>query len=120
MIIQAIHNTINPVITAYAMLGDIEAIVPFAVYSIDQRPMYDKEGITAYENSLDVSVVDTDAERCVTKSGLVITALLGLEDTVVDTTVFDIARLTRQTMRFDDKAQAYINYIQVTLITQNE
>jgi hypothetical protein len=120
MIIQAIHNTINPIITAYAMLGDIEAVVPFAIYSIDQRPMYDKEGITAYENTVDVSVVDITASRCATKSGLVVAALLGLEGTVVDTTAFDIARLNRQTMRFDDKAQAYINYIQVRLITQNE
>lgn len=118
MILQALHNTINAIITAYPLMGDIEAVVPFAVYANDQAAMYTKQGITGYENNVSINVVDNDAARCASNGGAIITAITALEGDVDGTTI-DFSRMVQSSMRFDEKSQAYINFIQIKIFTQN-
>lgn len=118
MILEALHTTINTIVTAYPLMGDIEAVVPFAVYAVDQLPLYMKSGITGYENNVSINVVDTDLQQCQAKSELVVAALLALSGSVNSTT-FDFSRLIQSTARFDEKSQAYINFIQIKMFTQN-
>lgn len=118
MILEALHTTINSIVTAYPLMGDIEAVAPFAVYAVDQLPLYMKSGITGYENNVTVNVVDTDLQQCEAKGQLIITALLALSGTVNSTT-FDFSRFVQRTVRFDEKSQAYIDFIQIKMFTQN-
>lgn len=120
MILEPLHTTINAVINAYPQIGDIDADVPFAVYSADQTVLRSKAGVEGYEYTIRISVVSDQLNECMTKSGLIKTAVESLQGATGNTTVFDFVMKDNETQRFDVSTNRYINDITYRAITQNE
>lgn len=120
MILEALHTKINAVINAYAQIGDIDAEMPFAVYSADQTPVRSKYGIEAYEYTIRISVVSDKLNECMAKSGLIKAAVEALKGTTQNSTAFDFVMKENETQRFDVSTNRYINDITYRAITQNE
>lgn len=118
MIQAAIHSTIDSIINAFPLVGDIEADFPFAVYSTDQTPLYTKAGITGYENLVIITVVDDDNKRGAEKAELVKAAVLAMSGTIQGTTV-DFSRFVQTDTRYDEVNGLYGIITQIRVFTQN-
>lgn len=119
MILEALHTKINAVINAYATIGDIDAVVPFAVYSADQAVLRSKGGIEGYEYTVRISVVSESLSECLTKSWLIKTAIESLIGTTTNGTTFDIIQKQSETQRPDTSTMRYINDFSYLITTQN-
>lgn len=119
MIQEAIYTTVNPIVPAFPLIGDIDVEKPFSIYSVNQNPMYTKEGITGYDNIVQISVIDDDVSVVVEKGKEVRDAVLALEGEVNGTTI-DFSVFVTSDVRYDERNGAYINMIQINIYTQNE
>ncbi|MFP4365524.1 MAG: hypothetical protein ACLFQA_00385 [Bacteroidales bacterium] len=87
---KAIHATINPIIDAHLLIGDIEASDNFAVYAVRRNPRRTKEGVIGYQGEILISVLNRVEDTVRTKSNEIITALEDLEGTTKEEIRFTI------------------------------
>lgn len=120
MILQALQTKINAVINAYPMIGDIDAEIPFAVYGADQSILRSKRGVEGYEYTVRIAVVSDNINECMTKSGLIRTAVEALTGKTQDSTKFDFVIKDQEVQRFDVSTNRYINDLTYRIITTNE
>ena len=63
MILDAIATTMNTTtLNSYPIVGDVEADLPFAVFSALQAPVKTKDGIQGYANNVVVTVLCADLD----------------------------------------------------------
>lgn len=120
MILEAIHSAISGVCEAYALIGDIEAETPFAVYNASPTPLRDKSGIVGYDYDVTVSLVSPDLDTVVNMSSGIISGVLALEDDMREGTSIDFAHFQGAEQRYDAVASVHVNDIKFRIVTENE
>ena len=118
MILEALHSKINAVVSGYPLIGDIDAPLPFAVYSADQAVLRSKAGIEGYEYTVRISVVSDSLSECLSNASGIASGIEGLVDQTENGTTFDFVTREYETQRFDVSTNRYISDLQYKMITQ--
>lgn len=84
MILDALHTTINPILTAFPLVGDITAIVPFCVFKAEPDPIKTKDGIIGYLQKVSVAIIDSDLDRLETNTNAIRNVILAMTGTIND------------------------------------
>ncbi|HOI48333.1 MAG TPA: hypothetical protein PK167_03455 [Prolixibacteraceae bacterium] len=119
MILQAVISTVKKVIDAYPIIGDIEAVTPFAAIDVKQKPFFTKNGICGYSNTAEIIIVHQGLSVVMQKSEEVKTVVAAMAGTI-DQTEIENVRFIEEEQSFDEKSQCYINLIQYQINSKNQ
>jgi hypothetical protein len=119
MILQALHTKLNPVLKAFPLIGDIEADPPFCIFNANPTPIRTKDGISEYEQQVNIKVLDWTAADVDTYTTGVRAAVEGITGTV-DSTIFNnIMYIGESGIYYSEADGIYINDLEFKIHTQN-
>jgi len=118
MILQALHTTLNAVLPAYPLIGDIEATTPFCMYKTEPVPVRDKTGVIGHAHTVTVGIVDRTIASVNTYTELVVTAMLAMKGTMSTTIIESIIQIAESGIYLGGP-QVYINDLEFRIYTTN-
>lgn len=119
MILDALHTTINPIVTAYPLVGDIDAETPFSFFRAIPTPLRTKDGIIGFEYLVEVGIVDRDPDTVDTLTETVKTAVLAMTGTIAGTEIEHVLFTDESGIYFLEPDQAYENDLEFKVSTKN-
>ena len=121
MIADAIYSTINPIVPAYPLIGDVDAKMPLAVYGVRYEAVRSKDRIELYNGTVFVSVITPRHSTTETKSNLVKAAMEALTGQTVNDTIFLSVQWTGIfNISFDPDDRAYYSEMEFSIKTKNQ
>lgn len=119
MILDALHTTLNPVLDAYPLIGDIEATLPFCMFKVDTEHVRGKQGIMGYKHTVLVGIAAATIDECDSFTDPVIAAITSMSGTI-ETTVFNGVLHTGESgIYMSEVPEAYVNDLEFTIYTDN-
>jgi hypothetical protein len=119
MILEALHTTINPILSAHPLIGDIEAELPFCLYKADAEVIRDKTGIIGYSYLVDVGIVATDIGTVNTHTQTITAAIVAMSGTINSTIIEAVIHTNESGVYFATADQVYINDLEFKIFTKN-
>jgi hypothetical protein len=119
MILQALHTTLNPIVPAYPLIGDIEATTPFCMYKADAAPIRDKSGIVGYTYTVSIGIVDVTIESVNTLTESITAAIAAMSGTINNTEIKSVLQTDESGIYYADTDKVYINDLEFKFYTNN-
>ena len=124
MLITALQNTINPIITAFPVEIIVETpAFPCAIHAIEgPTPAHNKEGISGYESKVTITILSDDVVELNTYSNTVQLAIEAMAGQTIDTTSISDATFSDEsgTQEIADMQGVYYNELQFDFLTINK
>jgi hypothetical protein len=120
MILQALNNILNEVMDSHALIGDIEADLPFCVFRADTQPHRTKDGICGYDHIVNVGIIDNEIESVNTYTESVITAMTAKENTIISgTKIYAVIQTDESGIYYENENNVYMNDLEFKVFTKN-
>jgi len=119
MILDALYTTLSQIISAYPLIGDIEAECPFCAFKVTPEVLRDKGGIIGYNHVVEIAIVDREITNINTYTESITAAVSGMSGTINDT-IFEGVLLTDESgIYYNDADQVYENDLEFLISTLN-
>ncbi|MDH5524529.1 MAG: hypothetical protein OEY01_11135 [Desulfobulbaceae bacterium] len=119
MILDALYTTINPVLSAHPLIGDIEAATPFCMFKVTPEILRDKTGIIGYSHLVEIGIVDREITDINTYTTGVTAAILAITGTVNSTIFEGVMHTDESGIYYNDADQVYMNDLEFRIFTKN-
>lgn len=119
MILQALHTTLNPILSAHVLIGDIEAELPFCVFRADASPARQKAGICGFEYVVNVGVIDSDVDSVNNYSVQIIDAVQAMQGTVSGTDIIAAIQTDESGIYYENENNVFMNDLAFKVFTKN-
>lgn len=120
MISDAIYQTINPIVPAYPLIGDVDAKLPLAVYGVRVEGIRSKDKVEFYNGTLFISVITARHADTEAKSYAALNALEALSGQTVDNTQFLSVKWSGVlNISFDPEDRAYYSELEFNIKSLN-
>jgi len=129
--INALQKILNPIVKSFPLIGDqVEATVPFLVFTADPEPLRTKDGIIGYNYTVNITLVDNLISRIETNTEAIEKALellikpadskVKIPVEVEGTMIEDILLQDETGTYFNVKTRTYQNDIEYRFDTENK
>lgn len=119
MLLDALHTTMNPVLDAHLLVGDIEAELPFCVYRAVPEPVRDKTGITGYIYVVEVGIIDNNPDDVNNYTESLTTAMLAMAGTINETEIEKVLLTDESGFYYSHADNVYMNDLEFKVFTKN-
>ena len=120
MILDALYSTLNQIVKAFPLIGDeIEATVPFLVFSVVPSPVRTKDGIIGYQQQVTISLVDVDSDNLDANVIAVKEAIEAMSGTVGGTEIEDVMLSDESGAYYNDKTNTLQYDLEYRFDTEN-
>jgi hypothetical protein len=120
MISTAVQSTLETIIANTCMvMGDEEIQCPYCVHKEEIAPVYLKEGVVGYSVNCEVVIIETTPEEVEILAVAVLSAMLALSGTTVESTTIDSVTHEGDSPDFDTDSKLYLNILRFTIETSN-
>lgn len=119
MILQALHTTLNPILPAHVLIGDIEAELPFCVFRADASPARQKAGVCGYEYVVNVGIIDNEVKSVNNYSVQIINAIQNMNGSVSGTDVIAAIQTDESGIYYENENNVFMNDIEFKVFTKN-
>lgn len=119
MILQALNSILSPIIDSHALIGDIEADLPFCVFRADAQPALEKAGICGFTYIVDIGVIDNEIETVNNYSDQITAAVLAMNGSISGTDVYKAIQTDESGVYWENDNNVYMNDLQFKVFTKN-
>ena len=120
MILQALNNILGEVMDAHALIGDIEADLPFCVFRADTEPHRQKDGICGYDHIVNIGIIDNEIESVNSYTDSIISAMISVRNqTISGTQIFAIIQTDESGIYYENENNVYMNDLEFKVFTKN-
>ena len=119
MIIEAIHTTVNPILTAYPLVGDIEATLPFCLYKATPEAVRDKTGIIGYVYTVEIGIIAKRISEVNTYTPTIINAIKAMTGTINDTEITSVIHTDESGVYYLAPDEVHVNDLEFKIFTNN-
>ena len=119
MILQALHSTLNPILSAHPLIGDIEADLPFCVFRADALPMIQKAGICGYDYVVNIGIIDNTIESVNSYTEQITSAMRSLKGEISGTNIYAVIQTDESGIFYENENSIYENDLEFKVFTQN-
>lgn len=120
MILDALQTILNPITNAHPLIGDIEATVPFIVYTAKPRPVNIKAGQDGFIYLVNIGIAAATISSLLTLKASVLAAILPLKGTYNSTVIEGVIQTDDSGPYFENENALNINDLEFTIFTTNE
>ncbi len=119
MILEALYGTLNPIVPAHVLIGDIEAELPFCVFRADAAPARQKAGICGFEYVVNIGVIDNAVASVNSYSVQVIEAIEKLKGSVSGTDIIASIQTDESGIYYENENNVFMNDLEFKVFTKN-